>query len=457
LNSLQGRLLAGAGASCLIVLVIAGAVLSTLFDRAVSESLDDRLRADMDNLLATLESSERGTARQVRPLGDPRFERAFSGWYWEVGGPGSSALSSRSLWDQHLWGSIPVTVADTGLERTYDAAGPDGSPIRILEREVRLPGSPVSQTVRIAGATASQRAAGARVRRALIISFAVLAAGILVTLLAQVRWGLAPLARTGRALAAIRAGEQDRLRGRFPEEIRPLAKELNGLLAQNERIIERARTQTGNLAHALKTPLSILNNTCTTLPAPVRDEVERQLQAMRTQVDRHLARARVAGPASSRPARGPPVVLAELIGDLHRTMDKIQRARAPEAPTAFRVDCEADVAFAGDRQDLLEVLGNVLENAYQWSRSQVTVRVRKAAGGLFVVEISDDGPGLPAEGRREVLERGKRLDESVSGSGLGLAIARDIIELYGGRILLGDAAGGGLQVSIVLPATGDLR
>lgn len=261
----------------------------------------------------------------------------------------------------------------------------------------------------------------------------------------QVRYGLSPLRRIGEALAEIRAGRADRLTGPVPRELAPLTHELNALLAHNAQVVERARTHVGNLAHALKTPLSVIANEAATASGPLAATVARQVAAMRTQVDHHLARARALGSGQVLGAR---CRVEPVLQDLVRALTRIHAARN----VSLSIDCPAELAFRGEREDLEEMAGNLLENACKWARARVAVRASVQAGEMLTLTVEDDGPGIAEGERARAIERGTRLDESVPGTGLGLAIVRDICALYGGTIALGDAELGGLSVRVTLPA-----
>jgi len=276
-------------------------------------------------------------------------------------------------------------------------------------------------------------------------SLGILGLGLLTALLLQVRFGLQPLRRMRQAIIAVRTGRTLRLEGDFPVEIEPLSDELNILIDHNAAVLERARTQVSNLAHALKTPLSVLTNEAGSAGAgPLAETVKRQTTAMRRHVDHYLARARAAAATRVLGAR---TEVAPVVEDLRRTLERIYVDRA------IRVEAEAPagLAFRGERQDLEEMLGNLIDNACKWARSCVAVSARADADRVLLT-IDDDGPGLPADQRSAVFDRGTRLDESVPGSGLGLAIVRDIAELYHGAIALEDSPLGGLRAVLTLPA-----
>jgi signal transduction histidine kinase len=267
----------------------------------------------------------------------------------------------------------------------------------------------------------------------------------------QVRFGLSPLKRISESLAAIRSGRAERLEGEFPVEIASLARETNALIDANREIVERARTHVGNLAHALKTPLSVIVNEAAARPSdPVSQKVLEQAEIMRDQVARQLERARLAARSAvvGTLIDVPPVVTA-----LARTMEKLHRER----DIAIAVDVPAQARFRGEQQDLEEMIGNLVDNACKWAQSRVAIEVVANAAtdkgnGRVRVIVDDDGPGLSAAERERVAQRGQRLDESKPGSGLGLSIVIDLASLYGGVLTLGTAPIGGLRAELALPA-----
>ncbi|MGH6899804.1 MAG: sensor histidine kinase [Geminicoccaceae bacterium] len=446
-NSLAFRLVASAAVWCAIWLSAGGYALSTLFGRTVERNFDVRLGVLLEGLVAGSELAEDG-ALQLRPqLGEPRFEQPLSGWYWQISDGGRVLRRSPSLWD----GVLPTAPAPERSTATGDVVGPEGQPLRLLVRPITLPGAEGAFIYAVAGDRREIQADRQSFNRLLIFALGALFAGVVGAVLVQVRFGLEPLRRMGRALSGIRAGKAARLEGDFPAEIGPLATELNALLDHNEALVERARTHVGNLAHGLKTPLSVLTNEARRSHGPLADLVTRQVALMRHQVDHHLARARAIATGTILGAR---TEVLPVLDDLRRTLGRIHADKA----LVIEVACPPELAFRGARQDLEEMLGNLLDNACKWARARVSVRV-EPAGEQLQVAIEDDGPGLPPARRAEVLERGRRLDEQVPGNGLGLAIVADLAQLYRGRLVLEEAEGGGLRALLTLPAAAisDLR
>ncbi len=459
-SSLAFHLVASAAVWCALVLSGAGFLLSALVGDTVESTFDARLGVLLEGLVAGTELGPDGKLVLRPQLGEPRFTQPLSGWYWQIGTPDHPLDRSSSLWDQTL--PLPPAVSDqpqggpwtgawTGAWTgpwTGDITGPQGQSLRLLVRAITLPDVEAPLLFAVAGDRAEIRAQRQRFDRLLALALGGLFLGLLGALLLQVRIALAPLRRIESGLAAIRAGSARRLEGRLPTELQPLALELNALLDHGEALIERARTHVGNLAHGLKTPLAVLHNEAERSDGALAALVGRQVAQMRRLVDHHLARARAMATGQVLGAR---TDVLPVLGDLARTLERIHADRHPGGALAIEVACPPGLAFRGARQDLEEMLGNLLDNACKWAAHGVRVEAQRQAGRLLVT-IDDDGPGLPAERRAEVLERGRRLDEQVPGSGLGLAIVADIALLYGGRLALDTAPAGGLRVHLDLPA-----
>ena len=323
--------------------------------------------------------------------------------------------------------------------------------MRILSRRIEFPiaatakpGDSRAYLLYVAADTAELDQRIAAFNGTLVWSFVVLGLGLIAAVFLQVRIGLQPLRKVTRALHRIRAGEARRLEGRFPAEIEPLASELNSLIEHSAEVVGRARSYVSNLAHFLKTPLTVLTSEAEAQPGPLADAVSRQVLTMRRQVDHYLTRARAAGALDVLGSRTP---VAGVLDDLVRTLRRIHK----ESGIMIDVICPATLAFRGERQDLEEMAGNLIDNACKWAESRVRVTVTPA-GAILNIAVEDDGPGLTPEERSHVGERGERLDESVPGTGLGLAIVRDIAKLYGGTMELGASELGGLGVRLTLPA-----
>jgi signal transduction histidine kinase len=264
----------------------------------------------------------------------------------------------------------------------------------------------------------------------------------------QVRFGLQPLFRLRREVASVRRGKTERVEGVYPEELSPLATELNALLAHNQEVVERQRTHVGNLAHALKTPISVMLTEANQQPGQLAEVVERQAQTMREQVDHHLRRARAAARSQTSGERTP---VEPILDELAVTLERIFQDKADGRGIEIDWRCPEDLAFQGEKQDLLELVGNVMENAGKWCRGRIRVDATPSGEARMIVAVDDDGPGLPPEERAQALKRGQRLDENAPGSGLGLSIVDELARAYGGSVQLGESALGGLRVTLDLP------
>jgi signal transduction histidine kinase len=445
-NSLAFRLVASAALWCALLLSAGGFALAALFASTLDRTFDARLSVLLEGLVASSELMADGRLDLRLQLGEPRFDQPLSGWYWQIDrvvpGSGESRplVRSPSLWDQRL----DLRLSPGQSMATRDVLGPEQRELRLVVRAITLPGGQRPLLYGVAGDQDELVLEQRGFDRLLALSLGALFLGLLAAIFLQVRFGLQPLRRMGRALAAIRTGEARRLEGVFADEIQPLTVELNALLDHNEALVERARTYVGNLAHGLKTPLAVLTNEAGRSEGALAELTRRQVDIMRGQVEHHLARAHAAAAASVLGAR---CELAPVLSDLCRTLERIYAARA----LTVEFDCPAGLAFRGARQDLEEMLGNLLENGCKWARRRV-LATAVPEGGRLVVRVEDDGPGLPAERRAEVLERGRRLDERVPGSGLGLAIVVDVAQLYGGAVLLERSMLGGLCARLSLPA-----
>ncbi|PKQ03364.1 MAG: histidine kinase [Alphaproteobacteria bacterium HGW-Alphaproteobacteria-12] len=451
-DSLAFRLIAGAALWSGIALIAGGLTLSAIFRNSVERSFDARLDVLLDSLIATTEVDEEGGLARTRALSETRFDLAYSGWYWQVW-PVAARPSqrSRSLFDQSLDLAPLKNVKRSGNGlAVFDTLGPEAQKLRVAERRVTLPDYDVPVSFAVAGDRSEMNEEIQGFNTWVFIAMAAMGAGLLVALLIQVRFGLRPLERVRSSLAQIRSGRATRLDGEFPAEIEPLADELNGLLEGNREVLERARTHVGNLAHALKTPLSVLTNEARTHDGPFGATVDRMARQMREQIDHHLARARMAASANVLGAHTPvEPVLERIVLALERIYE--------DRGISIELDCPDETGFRGEAQDLEEVAGNLLDNACKWANARVRLTVipeaaiRKARPFLCL-RIEDDGPGLPEDARDTVLKRGMRLDETKPGSGLGLSIVTEIADLYGGKLKFGASPLGGLRADLYLPA-----
>ena len=452
-NSLALRLFLWATTWTVVILIITGIALSTLYRHAVERAFDRRLDVYLRTLVADVASPEEGSDKFPQSIGEPLFELPLSGWYWQVTRLDTKKPelhSSRSLWDSNL-PRLPEDKSAAGTDyRQGYAQGPEDQTLRMVERNIDL-GNDGRYLIAVAGDAAEIDDETNSFDRAIGITFAALTAALLLTTALQVRFGLAPLKRISESLAQIRSGGAERLQGEFPVEIAPLARETNALIEANREIVERARTHVGNLAHALKTPLSVLvNEAAARGNDPLAHKVLEQTDIMRDQVARQLERARLAARSIVVGALVdvPPVVTA-----LARTMEKLYRAR----DIAIDVDVPEHARFRGEQQDLEEMVGNLVDNGCKWAQSRVAIEVMTdhpasdSTKPRVRIIVDDDGPGLSPAERERVALRGQRLDETKPGSGLGLSIVVELAGLYGGVLTLGTAPIGGLRAELALP------
>ena len=449
-SSLRFRLLAGTVVGLSLALLLAGLLLSGFFRQQVERQFEDTLKLQLDQLTASLEFNASGEPLPVLlPLADPRWLRPYSGLYWQIDGPGAAGLQrSRSLWDTAL--TLPADPLSDGVVHVHQVAGPLGATLLVLERSVHAPDTPARPwRVLVAADMRSTQEAVSRFTGLLIFSLSVLLLLLVLAALAQVYVGLRPLRTLEQAVSDVREGRAQGLQGHFPQEIQPLTNDFNRVLERHADMLERARHHAGNLAHAVKTPLAVLAQAAAQAPSnPLAPLVLEQVQLATRHIDWHLARARTAG-AQRLP--GQRSALAPALSGLVRVMERVHAARG----ISIDVEPASGLSFAGEEQDLHEILGNLLDNACKWAKRTVRVsayRQADAATPRLRVCIEDDGPGIDEGLRQQVLTRGVRADESVPGSGLGLAIVADLVSLYGGSLQLGRSALGGLKVELLLPA-----
>lgn len=446
-GTLGFRLIAAALVWIAGAMIAGGLLLSSLFEEHVRRGFDERLDVLIETLVTVTESDPLTGVRLLGAQGEPRFEQPFSGWYWQIAGNGAIKLSSRSLWDQTLALPTRPPAPDAEGAARYDIAGPRGQKLRVVERAIRFDGGTTPLRYAVAGNLSEVDAELRPFRLTLIWSLGVLGFGLIVAVALQVHFGLGPLRRLRQALAAVRDGRTEKLEGDFPGEIRPLVAEANQLIAHVTDVVERARTHVGNLAHALKTPLSVLSVEAEKTGGKDGDAlaqaVTRETARMRERIDHHLARARAA--AANVIGQRTPVM--PVVEGLARTLTRMHI----DTILGIILTLDPKLVFRGDAQDLEEMLGNLMDNACKWGRRSIRVGGHDAPGGRILLWVEDDGPGLRPEDRAHVLVRGTRLDETVPGSGLGLSIVAEIAALYGGTLTLGAAEIGGLRATLELP------
>ncbi|NQE64520.1 ATP-binding protein [Caulobacter sp. RHG1] len=453
-RSLVRRLVLIAGAWTLVVMLAAGVFLTAQFKAAAIRRFDSSLAVLTDDLYAgsTIEDGQ----LRAPVLTDIRATRAYSGRYWAIldkseDGAIRPLVRSRSLFDSDLMlasSQIDQLDAAPGKTQYFDLRGPQDKPLRAAAILARLPGY-ADPLVFVAAEDRSPIDADAsQFGRITIFALSILGVGLILAVVVQVRFGLQPLFRLRREVAAVRRGKAERLDGIYPVELEPLAVELNALLAHNQEVVERQRTHVGNLAHALKTPLSVMLTEASQQPGQLAEVVERQAQTMREQVDHHLRRARAAARSQTSGERTP---VEPILDELAVTLERIFQDKSDGQGIEIDWRCPEDLAFQGEKQDFMELAGNLMENAGKWCRGKIRVEAAPQGEARMLLTVDDDGPGLTPEERSQALKRGQRLDEKAPGSGLGLSIVDELARAYRGSVQLGESPLGGLRVTLDLP------
>lgn len=437
MQSLRLRLLVGAVLAIAFILLLVASGLSRIFSNYVA----DRYRADMsaiiDQLAAGVEFAG-NKARMTDEPGDPRFELPGSGLYWQVIGENGLVLRSRSLWDVELAASSLLT----GPYGFRQAEGPDGAPLLVQVRDLVLetPEGNRPLTLLAAFDRKVMDDAISEYHGAMTIMLVLTAAVLLAAAFLQIGVGLAPLSRLQNGLALVRSGRTDQLPEAGPTELRPLVGELNGLLRERETAIERARARASDLAHGLKTPLTVLLQLADSLPDRERDMIRQQVDLIRQRADRQLQSARLGVEQMAQTG------LASLSGKLVSVLAPVTAARG----VVWRIGIDERLTADMDPADLAEALGNVLDNATRYARSIIALSAEPERD-FIRLDVEDDGPGVADEDLAAISRRGVHLAED-QGTGLGLAISADVLSAYGGRIAFSRSELGGLKVALFLPA-----
>ncbi len=452
-RSLAFRLIAAATLWSAAALLVAGVILTSLYRQTVISAFDERLNVYLSTLVGAFATQD--TQPQLADpgnLGEPRFELIYSGWYWQVreADAGAVVLGSRSLFGDVLDLRKATDVANNDGVTAGALVGPTGQSLRVLSRTIQF-GDGRAYDIMVAGDAGVIGAQIASFRTSVILTLAALGLGLIAATFVQIRWGLRPLDRVRRSLADLRSGKQARFASDLPAEIEPLVNELNALLESNQQVIDRARTQVGNLAHALKTPLSVIINEARASREPLAAKVAEQATLMHRQIGHHLDRARIAAKVN---VVGAATEVSPVVTRLVRAMTRIYGDRG------IGVTCHvpSEARFRGEQQDLEEIVGNLADNACKWAKHAVTVSGEYCAPngendpGRLALWIDDDGRGLSETEIAEATARGRRLDETKPGSGLGLSIVMDLVAMYQGKVHFCRAPAGGLRVEVELPA-----
>ena len=425
-----------------ILLVGGGLALDRVLQDAITRNFDEGMAYVLTAMIASAEIGPDGEVFFNRPLADQRFLEPNSGLYYQISSAHHEDWRSRSLWDRALRLDVDRPGSDL---RVYNSDQFPDESLRVMERSVVLPGSDERWTFAVAQARSGLDDQIRTLRVTLIRSFLLLGLGLLMLVIIQTIYGLRPLRAVRREIVRMRNGHKSRVTEPMPAEVLPMVEELNALLAHNERQAEEARAHAGNLAHALKTPMTVIMNAATANAPDLNDTVMREAVTMRRQVDHHLARARAVG------RRG----MAQSRANVWASLQAVERAVARLYPDV-RIDMDGDekVDVRVERQDLDELLGNLVENAAKYGGGSVFATVvAHPAEGVVTIDVEDDGAGVPPGDRERIFDRGARLDTGKPGTGLGLAIVRDVAEIYGGSVELAESEDmGGLLVRLRLPA-----
>jgi signal transduction histidine kinase len=434
----------------ILALVIGGYFLSVIFSDTLEQNFDDRLNDMLENLIGISLDDETAELNFSRTMVDPRFEQPYSGWYWQISPEGFNQLRSRSLWDVNLNVDFNIPATSTRLRAVE---GPEEQLLRLIERDITIPDSDVVYRFIVAVDTIEISEQENRFDKILLIGLSALGIGLVAASLFQVFLGLRPLGYIKETLQQVRSGEKEYLPTNFPSEIQPLADELNALIDHNNEIIERSRTQVGNLAHALKTPIAVLRNEARMNVDNEHGEmaatVAKQAENMNKHIEHYLKRARAA--ANVNTLSGHSLIMPS-IRNIARALNKIHTDKTIEITS---IKNEGNFIFKGEVNDFEDMVGNLMENATKWATAIVVVSCEKE-GNKLIIKIKDDGPGIDKDAREAVFARGERLDEKKPGSGLGLSIVKDLAGLYGGSIdLSGNTQSDhnkGLVATLILPS-----
>lgn len=443
-GSLARRMMLIAAGWISILLLLGGFALDSALAGLVTRNFDEQLSYMLLGMIGSAEIAPDGEVYFNRPLGDQRFLEPNSGLYWQIRAKGHEDFSSRSLWDLTL--DVPADHYDA-QPHVYNSDQFQGEPLRVMERSIILPGSDAEWMFTVAASREELDEQIKTFRSILIYSFAVLGVGLLLMAGLQTWYGLFPLRHVRRAIQKLRTTGVARVNDPLPKEVAPLVEELNALLAHTENQAEEARTHAGNLAHALKTPLTVVTNAASAQAPDLDKTVIREVANMRRHVDHHLARARAVGRRAAGMSR------AEVWPSLEAVFRAVERLYDT---TRFDLDGDKGATVALEKQDLEELLGNLIENAAKYGGGSVFVTVDPPGAdprpGLCEIWIEDDGMGIPEAERPRIFDRGARLDTGKPGTGLGLAIVRDVVEIYGGSVELAESEDlGGLLVKLRLP------
>ena len=445
MNSLAVRLFFSATVWIILTLLSAGLLLSDLNKQNNQEAFDDRLNLLVETLIGGSKVDSSDGITVVTSIGDPRFFQPYSGWYWQINKGNKTLSRSRSMWDQvftldkRLIGGRTQFIDSVGNNKEQVI---EQKNLYIVEREISFPGLTEPITFILSGDTFEYKENIKNFDNTLSAILIFLGAGLMIAVFLQVRFGLLPLNKIKDALFKIRNGDKKKLEAKYPLEVQPLAIEINDLLEHNEKIVERARTHVGNLAHVLKTPLAVITNEID----KENKLLSNQIVLMRKHIDRYLKKAHLESVGKNIKSK---IAFLQFMNKMILIFQKLYPDKEIELQKEFK-----EFFIYGSLEDMEELVGNLIENACKWGKEKVKIRFENRGNNEVKILIEDDGPGLNQEQKNKVFTRGFRVDEQTPGSGLGLNIVKDIVEIYKGEIWLEKSSSlEGLRVNIVLPVS----
>ena len=445
MNSLAVRLFFSATIWIMFTLISAGLLLSDLNEKSNFKAFDDRLNLLLETLIGASRVDSSDGITVVSTIGDPRFFQPYSGWYWQVNSESKTLVRSRSMWDQvftsdkRLIGGRSQFINNVG--RSGEQNYIEKKKLHIIERNISFPGISNPITFIVSGDTEEYQQNVNKFDKTLSTILFILGAGLMIAVFLQVKFGLLPLNKIKASLFKVRNGDEQKLKDPYPLEVQPLASEINELLDHNSKIIERAKTHVGNLAHVLKTPLAVISNEIKSQDTTMHNQVV----LMKRHIDRYLKKAHLESMGKASKEKINIIILME-------KMIKIFNKLYPNIEITLSHKINEALVF-GSMDDMEEVIGNVIENACKYGNKKIIVEIQTYKENDIKLIFSDDGRGLSNEEMNKVFARGFRLDEQKPGTGLGLNIVKDIVETYmKGKVSLNKSQKyGGLEVNILLP------
>ena len=446
MNSLALRLFTSAAVWIVLTLVGTGLILSDLNRETNQQAFDDKLNLLLEALIGASRVDSQESITVISSIGEPRFFQPYSGWYWQINSGAKTLSRSRSMWDQvfttdkRLIGGRAQFLDSSlkGNNKSNDVI--ETKQLQIVQREISFPGFSGPLIFMVSGDKKEYLQNISEFNNTVTIALFILGIGLMIAVYLQVHFGLLPLNKIKKSLFKIRNGDASKLEENYPSEVQPLALEINDLIQHNAKIVDRAKTHVGNLAHVLKTPLAVVSN-------EISDKdnlMNKQLKLMKKHIDRYLKKAHL--DASGKVAK------EKLdISELTRKMIKIFNKIYPKVTIKLEENNKKLLVYSS-KEDMEEVIGNILENSCKWAKSLIKVNLTKQSDTCVIFKVEDNGPGLEKEQLTKVFGRGFRIDEQKPGTGLGLNIVKDIVESYKGEVWLGRSnALGGLEVNIELP------